>query len=237
MRLARLFAALFAALAVSAAGPYTSRLAPQDLRHIRTVAVISAVGNTFLFQHVTNGRLEWLGPPDSHFLEISDWALDADIAQQATQALAKHFAVRPVAFVPGDFSSWDDALLKRAALDLNGDPAIDAYVFVLRDGHYDAIGHSVHDLDGLGIYRCDTRYGVFASYRIVLVDALTGDTIASRAALMPDGNLPWLPVDAALWPKTPNNLSEAQRARLVADETKLVAATLPRTLAAMGLAR
>jgi len=240
VRLARLFAALLAALAVSAAGPYTNRLAPQELRRIKTVAVISAVGHSFLFQHVTDTGFEWLGPPDAHFLEVSDWALDTDIAQQVTQALATEFTVKPVAFVPSDFSSWNDALLKRAALDLNGDPAIDAYVFVLRDAHYDAIGHGVHDLGGLGLYRGDganTCYGVFASYRIVVVDALTGNTIASRAALMPDGSLPWLPVGASLWPKTPNDLSEAQRATLLADETRLIAATLPRTLAAMGLAR
>ncbi|MGO8714166.1 MAG: hypothetical protein ACLQUZ_19285 [Rhizomicrobium sp.] len=228
------------AFVLCAAGPYSGRLSPGDLRHIRTVAVISAVGHSFLFQHVSNKAFEWLGPPDSHFLEISDWALDPLVTREVTAALAKHFAIKPVVFEPADFSSWDYSLLRRDTLDLNVDPAIDAYVLILRDWRADEIGDSVHALGGLGLYRRDggpAKYGVFASYRIVVVDAITGDTIASRAALLRDGALPWLPADPSLWPKTQNDLTDAQRATLQAEETKLIEATLLRTLAQMNLAR
>jgi hypothetical protein len=201
--------------------------------------VISALGNTFLFERIPHGNLAWLGPPDSHFLEISDWSLDPMIAKGVTAALAKRFTVKPIVFRPADFSTWDYANLKHASLDLNGDPAIDAYVLILRDWRTDEIGYSVHALGGLGLYRNDraAKAGVFASYRIVVVDALTGDTIASRAALLPDRKLPWLPVAAALWPATPNALSDTQRATLDAAETKLIDATLLPTLAAMRLTR
>ncbi|HUO91605.1 MAG TPA: hypothetical protein VMU22_01730 [Rhizomicrobium sp.] len=224
---------------LGASGPYTARLSPQDLRTIRTVAVISALGNTFLFEHIPEGKFSALGPPDSHFLEISDWSVDPMIEKTVAAALARRFTVEPIAYRPADFSTWDYSNLKRASLDLNGDPAIDAYVLILRDWRSDEIDYSVHALGGLGLYRNDraTKLGVFASYRIVVVDALTGDTIASRAALLANDKLPWVPVPAPLWPKTPNDLTEAQRATLKADETKLIDATLLPTLAAMKLAR
>jgi hypothetical protein len=235
-------ALLLAAIFLGASGPYTARLSPQDLRGIRTVAVISALGNSFVFERVSDKQFALLAPPDSHFLEISDWALDQLIAKEVAAALAKHFTVKQIVFRPADFSTWDSSLLKQAALDLNGDPAIDAYVLILRDWHWDEIGYGSHALGGLGFYRKDretghSKFAVFASYRIVVVDALTGDTIASREALLPDKTLPWLPTDASLWPKTQNDLTDEQRATLLADERKLVDATLLRTLVQMNLTR
>ena len=133
-------------------------------------------------------QLAPLAPPDSKFLEISDWALDPLIMKEASAALAKRFTVKQIVFRPADFSTWDYSLLKDAALDLNGDPAIDAYVLIparlaLGRDQFTAL----HALGGLGLYRRDkpngqSKYGVFASYRIVVVDALTGDTLASREA-------------------------------------------------------
>lgn len=229
---------LLAAIFCGAGGPYEGALSPDDLRHLRTIAVISALGGSFQFERIPNGGLAWLGPPDSHFLEISDWGLDPLVARTVSASLAGRFAIKPIAFRPVDFSSWNYALLKHSALNLNGDPGIDAYVVVLRDWRADEIGHSSYAVGGLGLYRRrGAPYGVFASYRIVVVDALTGDTIASRAALLPDGRLPWLRADQSLWPKTANDLSEAQRTTLAADERQLIGATLLPTLKQMDLTR
>lgn len=239
-RVAAAIFVVFAALASGAAGPYSGRLSTDDLRHIKTVAIISAIGHSFLFQHVRDASFEWLGAPESHFLEISDWALDPLVTREVTAALAPHFAIKPAAFEPAYFSTWDVSLLRRSTLDLNADPAIDAYVMILRDWRGDDIGHSVHALGGLGLYRRDGKkpvLAVFASYRIVIVDANTGTVIASRPALTRAGGLPFLPADPKLWPKTPNDLTEVQRAALDADVTKLIAATLPQTLAQMNRAR
>jgi hypothetical protein len=226
-----------ASLFLIAAGP---RLAPEQLRHFRTVAVISALGNSFQFERVPDTSFEWLHAPDSRFLETSDWGIDPLVEKTLTENLSRRFKVEPIAYRPADFSTWNATLLRRATLDLNGDPGIDAYVVVLRDWRHDEIGESVHRLGGLGLYRRDGReakYGVYASYRIVVVDALTGAVLASRAAVLSNGALPWLPAGAALWPKTPNDLSGAQRSILAADEKKLVGATLLRTLIQMNLTR
>jgi hypothetical protein len=241
-RIGAAFAIVIAAFALCAAGPYSDRLSADELRHVKTVAIISVIGHSFLFQHVRDTSLEWLGPPDSHFLEISDWALDPQVTRETTAALAKHFAIKAIAFEPADFSTWNAFLLRRTTLDLNADPAIDAYVMILRDWRPDEIGGSVHALGGLGLYRRDfahgpAKFGVFASYRVVVVDALTGAIIASRAAAMRDGSLPWSPAAPSLWPQTPNDLTDAQRAILDTNVTALIEATLPRTLAEMGLSR
>lgn len=224
---------------LSAAAPSFGDPAPFGHR-IKTLAVIPALGGTFLFEHLKAKPFEWLGPPDSRFLETSDWGLDQMILQKATAALGSRYSVKPIAFDAANFSTWNERLLRRNTLDLNGDPAIDAYVLVLRDWRGDAIGHSIHDLGGLGLYRRDGRnriYGVFACYRIVVVNALTGDVMASRPALLPNGGLPWLTVDSELWPRTPNDLTPRQRATLIADETRLIGQTLGPALKAIGLAR
>lgn len=241
MSLRRLAAAAglaLVAVALQASGPYRDTLSPADGRRIKSVVVISSIGASFLFEQVRNGPFEGLGPPDSHFLEISDWRLDARAEDEARAALKTRFAVEPAFYERAAFSTWNDELLRRNTLDLNVDPAIGAYVLVLRDWRSDAIGKSVHALGGLGLYRrAGAPTGVFACYRVVVVDALTGNVLASRAALLPGGGLPWRAVDPALWPKTPNDLSPAARAALAADEDRLIDATLIPTLKAMGLAR
>ncbi len=240
MIVARLRAVLVAVLcvvALPAAGSPASNSPTPDLRRIKTVAVISALGSSFQFERVLDRPWEWLGPADSHFLEISDWGLDRLITDEVTAALTRYFAVKPIAFVEADFSSLNGSLLKRAALDLNGDPSIDAYIFILRDRRPDTLGFSAHDLDGLGLYRSDRagKLAVYASYRVVVVNAYTGDIMASLPALTAKGALPALAAGAALWPPTPNALTQPQRDQLLGDEKKLIEATLIPTLKELNL--
>lgn len=236
----RIAAALLSLILLSGAGSTKDQTTARDISRIRTIAVIPALGSTFQFEHVTAKPLEFLGPPDARFLEISDWGLDEKISREVSAALETRFTIKPIVFQSADFSSWNGSLLKHASLDLNGDPAIDAYVFILRDWRRDEIGHSVHALGGLGLYRRDgarARYGVYACYRIIVVDALTGDIIASRAALFPHDQLPWIKAGPDLWPATPDALDAVQRDRLQEIETRLIEMTLRPTLAALGLTR
>ena len=236
--IARIGAALLLALGLSASGPYMGSLSPPDLARIRTVAIISAVGQSFAFERVKPSAFEWFAPPDTRYLEISDWKLDDDITRQVTTLLPKSVTVKNVFFERADFGTWNYSILRQNIFKLNGDPGIDAYVLILRDWHYDAIGHSVHDLQGLGLYRRDAdgnAEGIYASYRIVVIDANTGAIFASREAVMPDGSLPWMQTPSSLWPKTPNDLTDAQQKTLAADLALLIGKTLPRTLAAIKL--
>ena len=210
--IARIGLVLLLALGLSASGPYIGTLSPPDLARIRTVAIISAVGESFAFERVRPSTFEWFAPPDTHYLEISDWKIDDDVTRQVAALLPKRVAVKKVFFQRADFGTWNYAILRQNIFKLNGDPGIDAYILILRDWHYDAIGHSVHDLQGLGLYRRDLPpgdgpEGLYASYRIVVIDANTGAIFASRTAQMPDGSLPWTQTPPSFWPKTPNDLT------------------------------
>jgi hypothetical protein len=236
--IARIGLAILLTVALSASGP--GALSPPDLARIRTVAIISAVGQSFAFERVHPSSFEWFAPPDSRYLEISDWKIDDDVTREITAALSGRVTIKKVNFQRADFGTWNYAWLRQRVFELNGDPGIDAYILVLRDWHYDAIGNSVHDLQGLGLYRHDSqsgenREGVYASYRIVVIDANTGAIYASRAATMPDGSLPWTPTQPSLWPATPNDLTVAQQKSLEADLALLIGKTLPRALAGIRL--
>ena len=233
-------AAILVLFALSGAGPQTQAL-PAHTK-IRTVGIISAIGDTLMFERVSNSWYEWIGPPATSFLEITDWGLDDFVDREATAALSKHFAVKPVSYAEADFDTWSwSSLVRRLReLPLPVDD-IDAYVVILRDWRGDEIGNSVHQIAGLGVYRRDysrrpPRLGVFASYRIAIVDAHSYDILASREALMPDGHLPWAAVAQSLWPRTQNDLTDAQRTALQVDLNKLIDETLKSTLRQLALA-
>ncbi|MGD0189285.1 MAG: hypothetical protein ABSD74_00935 [Rhizomicrobium sp.] len=188
-----------------------------------------------MFERVGKSPLEWAGPPRTSFLEISDWGLDDAVMGEATAVLSKRFAVKQVTYEEADFDTWTWDSLSRdiRALPLPVDD-IDAYVVILRDWRGDEIGHSVHQLGGLGLYRRDgtggPRLGAFAAYRIAIIDARSGEIMASRPVLTQIGQLPRLPVAPSIWPNTQNDVTDAQRTMLQTCLRRLIDATLPPTL-------
>lgn len=219
------FCAVLLALLLGAQGPYAQRLPTHS--NIRTIGIISAIGQSFMFERVTPSTLQWLGPPDTSFLDIGDWGVDARVTREAMEVLTKKFAVKPVTFEEADFDTWTwSTLLDRIAqLPLPMDN-IDAYVVILRDWRGDEIGGSVHQLAGLGLYRRELRTGVFASYRIAIIDARNDSILASRAVLTRDGKLPWLPVTLVPWPRTQNDLTPRQISTLQTGVRTLIDDTL-----------
>jgi len=234
-RILRVGAVLVAAFALLGAAN-TQSLSPSARADIKTIGIISVLGSTFMFEDASESTFNWLRPPKANFLEISDWGIDDLVTQTIAKAVAKRFVEKPVSFEPADFNTWTYDDLAHHIRDFEDpDPDIDAYVVIVRDWRSDTIDASGHRFAGLGFYRRDqaarkTQFGIFAAYRIVLLDAHDGHVIASRAALLPDGTLPWTAADASLWPKTQNDLTDAQRAVLQSDIRKLITATLLPTL-------
>jgi hypothetical protein len=208
---------------------------------VRSIGIIAAVGETCMFERVTDRPFEWIGPPDTSFLDISDWGIDDEVTKSVEAVLAPDYRVQSIVIEPQGFDTWTNGSLARRIRELPvPETQVDAYLLILRDWRGDDIDNSDHQLAGLGIYRRDrargrTRYGVFASYRLILMEPNRGGILASRAALLPRDRLPWLPVSATLWPRTQNELSEAQRRALQIDFLKLIDATLPVTLLTLGL--
>lgn len=209
--------------------------------HIHSLGLIIALGDTCMFERVPDSRFEWIAPPEASFLEISDWGIDEHVTNAITKSLATHYRVQAIEIEHQDFDTWKYESLARHIRELPiPEKPVDAYLVVLRDWQGDAIGGSDHQLGGLGLYRRDLPHGgeqlgAFASYRLVLADPDSGEAIASRAATLPDGRLPWLSASPALWPHTPNDLADAQRGTLRSDFIKLIDETLPRTLREIGL--
>jgi hypothetical protein len=208
---------------------------------IRSLGIIAAVGDTCMFEHVRNAPFEWIGPPQTGFLEISDWDLDDAVTKAIAADLDARYEIQSIAIEHQDFDTWTWATLARRIRELPvPETPVDAYLLILRDWRRDEIGRSNHQVAGLGLYRRDLRggrelTGAFASYRVVLMDPENGNIIASRIAVLPDGQLPWTPISPLLWPRTQNDLTDAQRETLHHDFLKLFDATLSNTLRHLGL--
>ena len=208
---------------------------------IRSIGIIAAVGDTCMFEHATDKPFEWIGPPEASFLEISDWGIDDAATKAITAILLPRYHVQSIAIEHQYFDTWTWDSLSRRIRELPvPETPVDAYLLILRDWRGDEIGNSDHQLGGLGFYRRDfgggrQRYGAFASFRLVVMEPDHGGIIASRAALLPNGHLPWMAVSPALWPRTQNDLTDAQRRTLQSDFLKLIDASLPIALQRLGL--
>lgn len=212
------------------------------LRNIKSIGVIAALGDTCMFERVPDKTFEWLAPPQANFLDINDWAIDEDVAGAIAKLLGPRYRVQTITIEHQDFDTWTYDSLSRYIRELPmPETPIDVYLLVLRDWRHDEIGGTNHQVGGLGLYRRDKsggeRLGAFASWRLVLADPDTGNIIASRPALLPDGRLPWLPAAPSLWPRTQNDLTDSQRRTLQSDFMKLIDQTLPGTLDRLGLTR
>ena len=234
----KLCAHTLAILAALLLGAWVPR--PPHLQ-IHSIGIIAAVGDTCMFEHVSNRTFQWIGAPEASFLEISDWGIDDEVTKTIAAALAPAYRTQSIAIEHQDFDTWTYDSLRRRIRELPvPETPVDAYLLILRNWRGDDIGGSVHQLGGLGFYRRDfsggsKRYGVFASYRLMLLEPQRGGIIASRAALQPNGRLPWLPISPALWPRTQNYLSVAQRETLHHDFLHLLDTTLPTALRKLGL--
>jgi hypothetical protein len=233
---------LRAALCVGAAIMLSGANPKGSPPRIRSIGIIAALGDTCMFERVPDTAFEWIAPPLAGFLEVSDWNIDEEVTNAIAKQLGPRYRAQSIAIEHQDFDAWTYDSLARHIRELPiPETPVDAYLLVLRDWRHDAIGNTNHRLGGLGLYRRDRRggsrrFGAFASYRLVLLDATSGDLIASRPALMPDGRLPWLPANASLWPRTQNDLSDIQRSTLRGDFLALIDQTLPRALKQIGFA-
>ncbi len=161
------------------------------LQAVKTVGIISAVGDRFTF---AKGGLS--GPDNPcPSLSISSWGLDDVIARQTAAALSGRFQVRPLTYNRAAFAAVKESPIKAVTL-VHGDPfrklvetevspqGLDAYVVITRSKAN--FGGGARTLEGVGLITYATlveSYSfAYAVYEIRVIDGKTFDIIEKMAA-------------------------------------------------------
>ncbi len=162
------------------------------LQPIRTVAVISAIGDTFTFTDAGLTRLT----DDGRVSDISSWDLDPMIAREVGALLGRRFQVRPVTYRRDDFAKRDgrspiapvnmfgEDALKGSLRKAKTSQPVDAYVVIVKAEAQ--TGPSNRLVGGLGAVTFHTVIGsyeeIHALYEIKVVDGHSFEVIESLSA-------------------------------------------------------
>jgi hypothetical protein len=188
-RCASFVALILLALGSSAGAIFESRDA--RLQTVKTVGIISAVGDQFTF---ARGGLT--GPDNGgRSVPIASWGLDDLIVRQTAAALSGRFQVRPVSYDRAAFAAIRESPIKPAAL-IGGDPikklveaevtpqGLDAYIVITKARAN--FGGGIRKIEGIGLISYATVMEpcsfVHALYEIRVIDGRTFDVIEKMAA-------------------------------------------------------
>jgi hypothetical protein len=246
-RSSRCVSFLTALLAVNVSACATFETRETKLKAVKTVGIISAVGDDMSF--VKAGLTGLNNPVQS--LPIRSWGLDDLIVQQATTALSGRFQVQPVSYQRSAFAAIKDSPVAPINL-MRGDPfkklvqtevspeGLDAYIVITKAKSNFGGGRKV---EGIGFITYGTVLAsynqIYALYEIRVFDGKTFDLIEKRAAAPLDHSATMkLPGPSRLVDETfaPNAGDPVQNEKLHAAIADLVARSLPSTLSDMHLA-
>src|SRR5204863_8451847 len=116
---------------------------------IKSIGIITAVGDTCMFEHVIEKPFDWIGPPQASFLEISDWGIDDEVTKAIEAALGPEHRTQSIAIEHQDFDTWTYDFLTRRIRELPApETAVDAYLLILRDWRDEVIDRSNQRLGG-----------------------------------------------------------------------------------------
>ena len=161
------------------------------LQAVKTVGVISAVGDQFVFSKAGLTGFD----NASRSVSIAAWALDDFFAEQATAMLSSRFQVKPVSYPRATFADISESPLKPVEL-ISGDrfkklvktdvtpQGLDALVVITRAKA--EIGAGGRKAEGIGLVTYSTMTesysAIHALYEIRVVDGKTFDVIEKLAA-------------------------------------------------------
>lgn len=180
-----MFALLLLTLVVT--GTAASKdLMTRDGRPVRNVAVISRLSDTITLYHTRPSVpvTVWRGYPRSYL--VPDFTIDARVEKTIASAIASRFTVvaLPSGYADSDFSTWEERSIGGKVRALPQRPDIDAYVVVCQDESSIEMG-SFLTSRGLVLYHRwrpigKDLVGLLGFYRLMIVDARTGEIIAGR---------------------------------------------------------
>lgn len=160
-------------------------LTTRDGRPIHTVAVISRLSDTILLYDTQPSVPVTVWKGDQRALTMPDFAIDARIERAITAALTPRFNVVQLAAgtASGRSPILDEDDVAQFIAALPPRPDIDAYIVLCHDESSVEMGAFL-TTHGLVLYRrwhpFDDITALFAFYRMMVVDARTGETILNR---------------------------------------------------------
>jgi len=226
---------------------------PQErLSGIRTVGVISAMGDEFSF---TTVGLTVFGN-DFKQAGIGSWGLDDFMVAQITEALRQRYDVRPLTYRRAAFKSenmdipvgWQGPFDRRRTIHevirTDAQPqGLDAYVIVVGDGS--RFGNTNQGVRGVGLAKgglLSKRIGLHALYRVAVVSGQDQRVIGKAQAEAVPGIEPSVflrgpsrEVGPSLWSDGMDAMSPSQQEQVKAGLRDLIARSVPQTLRDVGL--
>jgi hypothetical protein len=221
---------------------------PPKLASVKTIGVISAIGDEFT---LTRAGLPGLESSAQGF-SIESWGVDDLIVSRASSLLNRRFEIHPVTYRRGAFAALEGDSAVTAVNLLREDPikklipaevspqGLDAYVIITKaKSTYGSTGRTV---SGFGIINRAAVFGsypqIHALYMVRLIDGRELSLIAKRSAA-PINNTevnrlagPSRSVDVSFLPTAAD---PAQNEQLKAAIIDLIERSLPITLQDMGL--
>jgi hypothetical protein len=238
--------AVLVAVSVSACATFETR--ETKLKAVRTVGIISAVGDEMSFAKAGLSGLD----NRSQSFPIGSWGLDDLIVQQVTEVLNGRFQVQPVSYKRAAFTAIKDSPVTPVDL-IRSDPfkklvqtevspkGLDAYIVITKAKAN--FGGGSRKVEGIGFISYGTLLAssnhIHALYEIRVIDGKTFDVIEKMVAPPLDNAEavrfpgPSRPVDESLSPSVGD---PARNENLHGAITDLIARSLSFTLSDMQLA-
>lgn len=230
---------LFAAVAPT----HADALVTRDGRPVRNVAIISRLGDHAVVFHAVTSVPIGTFRPDTRTVLIPDFGIDERIEQAVAVAVAPLTVVSLAPDARAAFGTCDRRTAGDMVRKLPPRDDIDAYIAICPDESYDEVGKTMLTIRGYGLYHrwrlITYTTAVFAVYRVMVIDARTGETIVGRESGIESGflesSIPKMDVERSRWPGDSLELTPDQVLLLRDDLTRLIDESLAWTLSRMKL--
>lgn len=239
----RPLASLCCAIALACCGSVA--FAKNELANVKTVAVISAIGDCFHLQTVNNIA----GPFQSPQCAAID-GIDETVTAQISKALSPRYAVKTVKYDRKAFARMPFLMASITgeadiddALKTLQNPGVDAYVVVQKLRLPNVISDNNTRSEGIGIAHergtFGNTYKLFALFTIRVIDARTLKELADHPVKKPGSFLGLFPIvdaDQSLWARNAAEMTETQKASAKAQMMTLIQEAVADSLRKMELA-
>ena len=166
---------LLLSLTACASGSYTAPATPQQAASIKTIGIISIVGD-----HMTYMNMGWMQHTGEGTQgDTKNWGLDQFAFEQLTAKLSPRYKTVPIEITRSEKGVSADSVGEALRATLKpGQPPVDAYLVLYPKYSGDFISDTELSLFGLGVYRRKgSSIQVFAVCDLQLIDAKSFATL------------------------------------------------------------